>query len=131
MQAIVLAKYLEHRYEKDHWSGKRVLEVGAGCGLVGLALGLQGADVVLTDREEVVPTLKENVQRNINALIQVRCNATHKSAGNQLKLTLRGRNNQNGDGAGSSVNIAVKELDWREDAAGTLCWCYLLTRCGT
>ncbi len=125
----MLAKYLEHRYAKDHWSGKRVLEVGAGCGLVGLALGLQGADVVLTDREEVVPTLKENVQRNINALIQVRCIATHKSAG--VELTFGGRNNQNGGGAGSSVNIAVKELDWREDAAGTLCWCYLLTRCGT
>jgi predicted nicotinamide N-methyase len=68
----VLAKYLEHHYPRDHWVGKRVLEVGAGCGLVGLALGLQGADAVLTDRAEVIPTLKENVQKNITALAHVR-----------------------------------------------------------
>jgi hypothetical protein len=43
----------------------------------------------------------------------------------RLKLTFRGRNNQN-DGAGPSVNVAVKELDWRKDATGTLCLCFLL-----
>jgi hypothetical protein len=108
----VLAKYLEHHYAKDHWSGKRVLEVGAGCGLVGLALALQGADVVLTDRKEVVPTLQENVQRNV--------------AGSKVApltplappiLTHPGFQTL---GATRVPSISVRELDWREDATGVV-----------
>jgi len=68
LKAVVLIKYLDYHFPWEHWSGKRVLEVGAGCGLVGLGLSLQGAEVVLTDREEVVPALAENVRRNIGQL---------------------------------------------------------------
>ena len=43
-QSIALAKYLEVAPDlrADEWPAKRVIEVGAGCGLVGIALGLQG-----------------------------------------------------------------------------------------
>ncbi|KAL6058859.1 Methyltransferase-like protein 21B [Balamuthia mandrillaris] len=62
--SIALAKYLEHSQQEHKWEGKRVLEVGAGCGLVGIALALQGANVVMTDLEEVLPNLQRNLQAN-------------------------------------------------------------------
>ena len=45
--------------------GKRVLELGCGVGLGGLAAGYVGADVVLTDRDEaVLRRASENLQLN-------------------------------------------------------------------
>lgn len=48
-QSIALAKYLEVAPDlrADEWPAKRVIEVGAGCGLVGIALGLQGTHAPL------------------------------------------------------------------------------------
>uniref|UniRef100_K3X793 FAM86 N-terminal domain-containing protein n=1 Tax=Globisporangium ultimum (strain ATCC 200006 / CBS 805.95 / DAOM BR144) TaxID=431595 RepID=K3X793_GLOUD len=58
--SIVLAKYLEHTRAADI-KGARILEVGAGTGLVGLSAALLGAKhVILTDLEYTM----ENLQRN-------------------------------------------------------------------
>jgi len=66
--AILLARYLHH-IQLDH---KRVLELGAGCGLVGLTASLLGAEsVVLTDLPHIVPLLQCNV--NSNRLSNVEC----------------------------------------------------------
>ena len=49
----------------DQLEGKRVLELGCGVGLGGLAAGYVGADVVLTDRDEaVLRRASENLQLN-------------------------------------------------------------------
>lgn len=55
--ALVLVGYLEQELGKDGLRGKRVLEVGAGLGAVGMALACAGAEVVCTDITECVPML--------------------------------------------------------------------------
>jgi len=61
--ALLLARYLEKR--PDIVRDKTVLELGAGCGLVGIASGVLGAkDVVMTDLPYALPLMRENVARN-------------------------------------------------------------------
>ena len=60
--AYVLAEYLERHPELVN--GNRVLELGAGPGLVGIVAGLLGAEkVIVTDGDE---TVVELAQRNID-----------------------------------------------------------------
>lgn len=45
--------------------GRTAIELGAGTGLLGQALAILGADVVLTDQEPVLEYLKENISQNL------------------------------------------------------------------
>uniref|UniRef100_A0A3Q1HKY1 Valosin containing protein lysine (K) methyltransferase n=2 Tax=Acanthochromis polyacanthus TaxID=80966 RepID=A0A3Q1HKY1_9TELE len=68
--AIVLAKYLETSqfYEPSSgvnvWSGSSVLELGAGTGAVGLMAATLGAQVTVTDLEDLQSLLRVNIQDN-------------------------------------------------------------------
>ncbi len=62
----MLAKYFENDqvFPKNYFEGKRVIELGAGCGLVGLTLGTQKAHVWLTDLAPIVKLLQRNIVSN-------------------------------------------------------------------
>jgi len=66
--AILLARYLQHA--ASCVVGRRVLELGAGCGGVpGITAAALGArHVTLTDLPHVLPRLRSNVERNREAI---------------------------------------------------------------
>ncbi|KAJ2357067.1 Protein-lysine N-methyltransferase efm6, partial [Coemansia sp. RSA 2618] len=72
-----LAKYLEKQTidGKLDLSGKTVLELGSGTGIVGLALAhLQPqCTVVLTDKQELVPLLEQNIELNHAKNVRAQC----------------------------------------------------------
>eukprot|EP01102_Stenamoeba_stenopodia_P019397 TRINITY_DN7312_c0_g2_i1.p1 TRINITY_DN7312_c0_g2~~TRINITY_DN7312_c0_g2_i1.p1 ORF type:complete len:197 (-),score=79.65 TRINITY_DN7312_c0_g2_i1:27-578(-) len=84
--AAVLIKYLENRnvFAEGVFKDKRILEVGSGTGMVGIALSKAGGRMVLTDQKVALPLLQENNEINNN-------------------------NNNNNSSSSSSV---VAELSW-------------------
>ncbi|KAG8126701.1 hypothetical protein E2320_021975 [Naja naja] len=71
--ALVLARFLEKSAAQTEQSGgspvgllrhKAALELGAGTGLVGLVAASLGANVIVTDLEEVQDLLKMNIENN-------------------------------------------------------------------
>lgn len=63
---VALARYFDNRevFPSGFWCGKRVLEVGAGCGLTGILLTLLGADVTITDIDigKAAPNIDMNIK---------------------------------------------------------------------
>ncbi|KAL6195828.1 hypothetical protein ACLB2K_031446 [Fragaria x ananassa] len=73
--SLVFAKFLEKNSRRGKFSpeklkGKRVIELGAGCGVAGFGMALLGCDVVMTDQVEVLPLLMRNVERNTSRITQ-------------------------------------------------------------
>ncbi|KAD4178242.1 hypothetical protein R6Q59_021804 [Mikania micrantha] len=64
---IVLGKFLENAVETGLLvlQGKKVVEVGAGCGLVGCIAALLGSQVILTDMPDRLRLLKKNIEDNL------------------------------------------------------------------
>ncbi|XP_067894489.1 EEF1A lysine methyltransferase 3-like [Heterodontus francisci] len=60
---IVLCQYFHD--EKIDFTGKKVLELGSGTGIVGILAVLLGGDVTMTDIPEVLKQIDHNVAANI------------------------------------------------------------------
>jgi len=63
--ARVMMKYFEG-LGRDAFKGKRIVEVGAGTGLVSICLARLGADVYATDQDPMLPILTANIEANVN-----------------------------------------------------------------
>ncbi|KAJ4725031.1 Protein N-lysine methyltransferase [Melia azedarach] len=100
--SVVFVKYLEKNSRKGRFcpsklKGKRVIELGAGCGVAGFGMALLGCNVVSTDQMEVLPLLKRNVEWNTSRISQMN------------------------PGLDSFGSIQVAELDWgNEDHIGSV-----------
>lgn len=53
-----------HHFNVDS-NGRAVIELGSGCGLVGLVAAASGAYTVLTDQREAIDLLKRNAEQNM------------------------------------------------------------------
>ncbi|NP_001025637.1 protein-lysine methyltransferase METTL21D [Xenopus tropicalis] len=86
--AIVLSKFLESQEFKlpggQRLSGKCVLELGAGTGIVGIVAATQGANVIVTDLEDLQELMKINIESNSH-LITGSCQAKVLKWGEEVK----------------------------------------------
>ncbi|KAK9238632.1 hypothetical protein V1525DRAFT_374546 [Lipomyces kononenkoae] len=63
--SLLLANRCANRHQElIPSSGKRILELGSGTGLVGFVLGVLGYPMLLTDLGEILPNLRLNMDRN-------------------------------------------------------------------
>lgn len=69
--AVTFVRHLDHEAQSssgplcgDRLRAASVIELGAGCGLAGMAFAAHGARVTLTDKPEVMEHLRANVQNN-------------------------------------------------------------------
>ncbi|XP_053150987.1 EEF1A lysine methyltransferase 3 isoform X4 [Hemicordylus capensis] len=61
--ALALCDYFEA--QKLNFWGKKVIELGAGTGIVGILAALLGGDVTITDLPVALKQIEENVHRNL------------------------------------------------------------------
>lgn len=66
--------------------GLRVLEVGCGTGIVGMACWLRGADVTMTDKADVLELTRSNVARNLGTAEPVGLVVTEHAWGSGTRL---------------------------------------------
>ena len=79
--AFLLARYLENKtdFPDKFWSSKRCVELGTGCGLVGLVAWLLNADVVLTDLEEILTHTRKCLDHNLEKFQQLGIVGEHRN----------------------------------------------------
>ncbi|KAM6471314.1 EEF1A lysine methyltransferase 3 isoform 2-T2 [Liasis olivaceus] len=61
--ALTLCEYFEAK--KVNFQGKKVIELGAGTGVVGILVSLLGGNVTITDLPVALKQIEENVHRNL------------------------------------------------------------------
>lgn len=62
--AFVLAEYLLRLKPFPTWSDVGCVELGCGVGVLGIALAMAGANVIMTDLEHITPLAQENADLN-------------------------------------------------------------------
>ena len=92
--SIALAKMFDSReiFPVNYLQKCKILELGAGCGLVGIYLCLLGAKMsVLTDQQCCIETLEHNVAMNVSDVCRSKIKVLEYSWGNSTsELTIDG-----------------------------------------
>ncbi|XP_059926532.1 protein-lysine methyltransferase METTL21C-like isoform X3 [Gadus macrocephalus] len=83
--ALALCSYLDSNRLETELLGKRVLELGAGTGLVAIVASLLGAAVTATDLPDILGNLTANVMRNTRGRCRFTPEFTALSWGNELE----------------------------------------------
>jgi predicted nicotinamide N-methyase len=70
--ALVLIAHLESYFPREFWRGKHVLELGAGCGTVSIALSKcnQTMWICMTDQEPLLDLMEKNKQQNSSSVVE-------------------------------------------------------------
>ncbi|XP_078089371.1 EEF1A lysine methyltransferase 3-like [Mustelus asterias] len=69
---VALCRYFEK--EKINFTGKKVIELGSGTGIVGILAALLGGYVTMTDKPKVLKQIETNVSINIPSVCRHRVN---------------------------------------------------------
>eukprot|EP00752_Nemacystus_decipiens_P016329 g14604.t1 len=110
--SVILVRYMERNpqlYSRRKLEGKRVLELGAGCGLAGMFFALQGAHVTFTDLIEVVPLLQRNVTMNLGGQAVEHARTSHCNASDKEGKA---------SAAATCPKAKVLEYDWGKPLDG-------------
>eukprot|EP01130_Rhizamoeba_saxonica_P004820 TRINITY_DN1958_c0_g1_i2.p1 TRINITY_DN1958_c0_g1~~TRINITY_DN1958_c0_g1_i2.p1 ORF type:complete len:209 (-),score=37.76 TRINITY_DN1958_c0_g1_i2:79-705(-) len=65
-----MAQHIIDVYKPSDLKGKKVVQLGSGCGLAGIVMSRLGCTVILAERDELVPLLNTNVSQNDHNLTQ-------------------------------------------------------------
>lgn len=70
--SVVVAHFLEEECQDDEDLFESILELGSGTGLLGCVMKrlCPSASIICTDREEILPILRENIARNGDAVAE-------------------------------------------------------------
>ncbi len=71
--SVALCKYLQRAFPSSSLAGKTVIELGAGCGLPGIAAAILGANVTITDQAPYLPLIQQNITENLTEEEQKVC----------------------------------------------------------
>ena len=106
---VVMARALQHPSMAIAIAGRRVLELGSGCGVAGLMAHAMGAaHVSLTDLPAVLPVLTRNAQRSCGS-------GSGGSGGDGSGGGGSGGGGDCGDGGGVDAKWEVWALEWDDE----------------
>eukprot|EP00956_Cyclotella_meneghiniana_P045569 scaffold374698_cov116-Cyclotella_meneghiniana.AAC.1 len=109
--SYLLAEFLMNKFGSNgvtHHPLGKTLEIGAGCGMLGLILGASGlsSKVVLTEASEVMANLKDNIDENVSDIE----GESHKMG--TMRLQLKGVHGTIYSPACPKHRVSVRQLRW-------------------